>query len=107
MNIEIITIFKKILRRFIRYLQIISSDKKYYRNGKVLDELFLKYKYEQSSVSLDIGSGPVPKNPFQSTTLYGADFRSNQDNNVVYSDLSLGKLPFDDKKFDLSQHLMC
>lgn len=100
MNIGLITIFKKILRRLMRYIQIISSDKKYYRNGKILDKLFLQYKHEQSSVSLDIGSGPVPKNPFQSTILYGADFRSNQENNVVYSDLSLGKLPFDNKKFD-------
>lgn len=100
MDIGLITIFKKILRRLMRYIQIMSSDKKYYSNGDILDKLFFQYKHEQSSVSLDIGSGPIPKNPFQSTILYGADFRSNEEKNVVYSDLSLGKLPFENEKFD-------
>ncbi|MCK5537831.1 MAG: methyltransferase domain-containing protein [Bacteroidales bacterium] len=106
-----VKIFRKFLYRVSRFIQIGSSNKRYYRNGKILDELFSQYEYEQSSVSLDIGSGPIPKNPFQSDILYGADFRADEKNNVVYSDLSLGQLPFENEKcdfitaFDVLEHI--
>ncbi len=95
-----VKIFRKLLYKISRLIQIGSSNKKFYRNEKILTDSFLLYRNIQSSVSLDIGSGPVPKNPFKSDVLYGADLREDEKNNVVYSDLSLGKLPFENEKFD-------
>lgn len=95
-----VKIFRKFLSKISRFLQVGSSNKKFYYNERVLVESFLLYKNSQSSVSLDIGSGPVPKNPFQSDVLYGTDLREDEKNNVVYSDLSLGNLPFENEKFD-------
>ncbi len=94
-----IKIIQKFLQKLQKLLQIGSYTREYYRNEDILDESFLLYGNKQASVSLDIGSGPVPKNPFKSDVLFGADLREDEKNNVVYSDLSLGKLPFENEKF--------
>jgi SAM-dependent methyltransferase len=50
--------------------------------------------------SLDLGSGPVPKNPFNAKELIGVDIRSHEQNNVVYGNIASGALPFDSNSFD-------
>lgn len=95
-----INIVRKFMQKSQRLIQIGGFTRQYYSNENILEESFLLYGNKQTSISLDIGSGPKPKNPFKSDALYGADFRADEKNNVVYSDLSLGKLPFESEKFD-------
>lgn len=55
------------------------------------------------TVSLDIGSGPVPKNPFGADHVYGADIAANHagyPDNVLYWDAILEPLPFKDSSMD-------
>ena len=82
-----------------RLTQILGLQKKYYRNDKVLKKIIKQYS-KNSSKALDIGSGPEPKNPFEASDLYGLDLRENPKRQVVYGDLSAGKLPFPDNTFD-------
>lgn len=72
--------------------------KRQYR-AKSLSKIFERYK-QVSATSLDIGSGPYPKNPFSATYIYGVDIRSNEERNVVYGDLLHAPLPFGDETFD-------
>jgi len=95
-----IKVVKKLMQKLQKLIQIGGYSRDYYRNESVLDKLFLLYGNKPSSSSLDIGSGPEPKNPFNTNILYGVDFRANKEKNVVYSDLSLGQLPFENEKFD-------
>ena len=53
-----------------------------------------------SSMALDIGSGPSPKNPFNASIIMGADLRDDIDKGVVFADLAIGSLPFDSNTFD-------
>lgn len=95
-----IKIIKKILEKLHRFFQIGGYNKKYYRKSNILNTLFEKYSKESQSLALDVGSGPEPKNPFKANSLYGADFRENKEKNVVFTDLSLGSLPFENERFD-------
>jgi SAM-dependent methyltransferase len=81
-------------------IQVLSYSKRYYRDDRILKKLFLEHAEKNKSTSLDIGSGPIPKNPFGSSTLFGADFRENKENKVIYADLSNGVIPFDDNRFN-------
>jgi|GEM_PF-356988 len=83
-----------------RLVQIGSLKKKLYRDASVLDNLFASFSCDNTGTSLDIGSGPDPKNPFDAGTVYGADLRENENNNVFYADLCLGLLPFENEIFD-------
>ena len=89
----------KLFRKIQKFIQISGYTRKYYRNDSILEKIFKKYSYDKS-ISLDLGSGPIPKNPFNSEILKGADFRENKEHDVIYTDLSLGKLPFKDNEFD-------
>jgi len=100
-------LLNKIHRVFVRFGYV----KKFYRNEKIISFFFNEYKFENDTSSLDLGSGPNPKNPFNSKELFGVDFRENIENNVLFSDLSKGKLPFENEKFhyvtafDLLEHI--
>ena len=96
MEKQVTIIQNKFFRKIHKLIQIAGYSRKYYRHDTILKEIFKKY-FSKNSISLDLGSGPIPKNPFNSEILKGADFRENLENNVIYADLSLGKLPF---KFD-------
>lgn len=55
------------------------------------------------STSLDIGSGSVPKNPFDADHVYGADIAADHagyPENVLYWDAILEPLPFKDNSMD-------
>ncbi len=93
-------IVKKLLNKIYRYLQRTTLNKKFCRNENELANKFNKFSKSTNSLSLDLGSGPKPKNPFGAQTICGADLRSSEINNVVYADLAGGKLPFDDNFFD-------
>lgn len=61
-----------------------------------------------TTYSLDLGSGPVPKNPFGADVVYGADIGVLGDGginpaypeNVVYWDAIQQKIPFEDNSLD-------
>ena len=77
-----------------------SLKKKFYLAPNTLDDLLASFACSQTGSSLDIGSGPVPRNPFNAGTVYGADLRGNERENVLYADLSSGLLPFENEIFD-------
>ena len=92
---------KKIISKIRKLTIISSSKKKYYRKQSVIDRFFKAYMSEvKMAKTLDIGSGPSPRNPFNAKLVFGADIRENLSNNVLYADFSKGLLPFDDNAFD-------
>lgn len=91
---------RKLVGRLYKLLQILSYTRKYNFDKRILDQLFLFFRHSEKKTTLDIGSGPTPKNPFGCENVYGADLRENPTNNVVFCDLSMGKLPFESEKFD-------
>lgn len=52
------------------------------------------------TVSLDLGSGPVPKNPFGADEAYGVDICDTGNRNVRFWDAVLGPIPFEDSSVD-------
>lgn len=92
----------------LRY--VMGLGKPHYRRMESLHPVFARYKLPAAK-SLDIGSGPNPKNPFSATSLHGADIRDNAEKNVVYCDLLHARLPFEDATFeyvtahDLLEHI--
>ena len=103
-NMLIQKIFKyvswRVSRKVSRILQIASLEKKFYKNQTVLDQFFSEMRINGSSVALDIGSGPKPRNPFNASVIRGADLRENITNGVVFADLATGILPFESNTFD-------
>ena len=51
-------------------------------------------------ISLDIGCGGKPQNPFGATTVCGIDIRENAAMRVKYADLTVEPIPFPDQHFD-------
>jgi SAM-dependent methyltransferase len=52
------------------------------------------------NISLDLGCGANPKNPFKAETVYGIDIREDIGNNIYKADLVLESIPFPDNYFD-------
>ena len=90
----------RVLLKLNKLIEIGSHKKKLYFDENKIRQKFDTYKVTHKSFSLDIGSGPIPKNPFKADLVFGADLRTNEANNVLYADLASGKLPFDDNNFD-------
>lgn len=88
------------IRRLARVIDILGYAKPYYNSERIYTELFEKYRMSCTATSLDIGSGPTPRNPFGADIVHGADLREDVANSVSYADLSSGALPFDDCSFD-------
>lgn len=93
-------VYKKIIYKLFRMIQIAGLKKKYYRDPQVLEELFSSLACSNRGSALDIGSGPEPKNPFKAKAVYGADLRENKSKGVVYADFTTGCLPFENETFD-------
>ena len=71
-----------------------------YPNDEKIISSFGVYKAKGSDIStLDLGSGPNPKNPFSAPSCHGVDIRANESKNVVFADLAKGILPFPDNSF--------
>ena len=93
--------FNWLLPRIYKRIQIFGLKKTYYRGEAKIQRKFDEYNLKRRDcVALDIGSGPNPKNPFKADVLYGADLRGNEKNNVIFADITVGKLPFEDDTFD-------
>lgn len=54
----------------------------------------------QDSATLDLGCGENPRNPFNSSQIYGLDIRENLERNIRYADLAVEALPFSENMFD-------
>lgn len=84
--------------------------KRHYRRSESLIPIFERYELKNAA-SLDIGSGPNPKNPFSAVSIRGVDIRENAEHGVVYGDLLHAPLPFEDATFeyvtahDLLEHI--
>jgi SAM-dependent methyltransferase len=97
---------KKLLQFFNNklhgYIRIAGLKKPYYRSDKILYSRFARFSVSAAhgATSLDVGSGPDPKNPFGARYIHGADLRENTEKNVVFADLAIGVLPFDGDSFD-------
>ena len=52
------------------------------------------------AISLDLGCGGIPRNPFQASKIYGVDIRSGLGSNIKQADLAKEPIPFNDNSFD-------
>jgi len=52
------------------------------------------------SISLDLGCGPNPKNPFLATEVFGVDINNFNNSNIKIADLAIESIPFEDNLFD-------
>ena len=52
------------------------------------------------TLSLDLGCGSNPRNPFQATKSFGVDIRGDLERNISQADLSIEPIPFGDNTFD-------
>jgi SAM-dependent methyltransferase len=50
--------------------------------------------------TLDLGSGPFPKNPFGAVEVFGVDIRTSENPAIRAADLAIERIPFDDEQFD-------
>ena len=113
-------ILKKIKNKILRvvYNQLIKASLRY----PFYDSLYpaiasAKLFYDKhniniaNSTAIDIGSGRKPRNIFNSSKIIGLDFTVNEEEGVIYCDLSSGILPFEDNTvsfitaFDFIEHL--
>jgi SAM-dependent methyltransferase len=69
-----------------------------------IEVLYDKYCAEniglKDAVSLDIGCGTSPRNPFGASMRWGLDIRENLANHVKSVDLNIHPIPFDENTFD-------
>lgn len=49
---------------------------------------------------LDLGCGPVPRNPYQRDELYGVDIATSADGRIQRANLAVDAIPFGDQHFD-------
>jgi SAM-dependent methyltransferase len=91
---------KKVASKLFKLLTIMQLRSEYLRKKidfpKLLSSLGICVRS-----SLDVGSGPEPKNPFLASEVYGVDIRSYDINKKVKK-CSIGteKIPFEDNYFD-------
>lgn len=58
------------------------------------------------SKTLDLGSGPEPRNPYGLKEVFGIDIRLSESSNVVAADLNVEKIPFPDNYFEVVTDLI-
>jgi SAM-dependent methyltransferase len=88
------------IRKLQRLFIISGLRAKYYRRHQDFNKIILLNKINVKR-SLDIGSGPNPKNPFNASTVYGVDIRSYDINESVKKcNLGFDQIPFESKYFD-------
>ena len=76
--------------------------RKKYLPAASVEELVKRHYTASSSktLSLDLGCGSNPRNPFQATNSYGIDIRGNLGENIWQADLSIEPIPFGNNTFD-------
>lgn len=96
------TLMKKAFRKLGRIITIFQLRAKYYRKPYDLSS-FTDCFSAQTSRSLDIGSGPSPRNPFNADSVFGVDIRSWDINeNVKKCAVGTDAIPFIDNYFDFA-----
>ena len=76
--------------------------RKKYLSITSVEELAIKHyrPSSQKTLSLDLGCGNIPRNPFKANELYGVDIRGDLQKDIRQADLSVEPIPFDDSTFD-------
>ena len=76
--------------------------RKKYLSITSVEELISKHyrPSSQKTLSLDLGCGNIPRNPFKANELYGVDIRGDLQKDIRQADLSVEPIPFDDSTFD-------
>ena len=76
--------------------------RKKYLPASSADELINRHYTPTSSktLSLDLGCGRNPRNPFQATKSLGVDIRGDLEGDISQADLSIESIPFSDNTFD-------
>ena len=76
--------------------------KRKYPSAASKDEIIRRYRSSRltKSISLDLGCGDNPKNPFLAKQLFAVDRRVNLGENIFQADLSVDPIPFDSNTFD-------
>jgi SAM-dependent methyltransferase len=99
-------IFKK-LRRAWKILNVIKSECSHIVDiPHIQDTKELLRCYDSASlglpesISLDLGCGLNPKNPFGAAMAFGIDIREGENKNIKPADLSVENIPFPDNHFD-------
>lgn len=91
----------KIRYKLNRLLTVASLRVKYQRKPFDFDK-FSKNLSIPSINSLDLGSGPNPRNPFNASSVYGVDIRSwDINNNIKKCILGKENIPFKENYFDV------
>jgi len=52
------------------------------------------------SKTLDLGCGPIPRNPFLADEVFGVDIKSFDNPKIKIADLAIDSIPFEDNHFD-------
>lgn len=98
--------FKKIKNIFKAIPLLSKSNESLVKIKRIrnLDALFDKHSSSSlgliDSITLDIGCGTIPRNPFQANIQWGIDIREDLDINVKSVDLNINPIPFADETFD-------
>ena len=89
------------LKKAITTTRMMQVSRPYHESEDEICSIFGRLKIDSNSdASLDLGSGPNPKNPFGASSCYGVDIRSNELKKIIYADFANGILPFEDEKFN-------
>lgn len=72
------------------------------KDEDILERLYRRYvtKRRQDSVSLDLGCGLHPVNPFNAESVVGIDVYEDKENVIYKCNLGFDVIPFDDNTFD-------
>jgi SAM-dependent methyltransferase len=66
-----------------------------------VDELITSYiNGQEDTVSIDLGCGEKPRNPFQSKAIYGIDFFEDASKGILSADLAVEAIPFNNNQID-------
>ena len=91
---------KRFLSKLFKILTIVQLRARYLRKAIDLENLSSTLGISVHC-SLDLGSGPQPKNPFLAAKVYGVDIRSYDINtNVKKCIIGAEKIPFENEYFD-------
>ena len=86
---------------------------KIYSSINSVEDLVSKYKATSGNltISLDLGCGVNPRNPFAATNTHGVDIRSDLANEIRQADLSVEPIPYESNfldfctAFDVLEHI--
>lgn len=99
-------VFRKInsYRQLFKIVRSSLSSLSHLRHVKNLDSFYKNFSklsgQHLDTLSLDIGCGNNPKNPFGAKYLHGIDIRENIEKNIKYADLTIEKIPYPNEYFD-------